>query len=361
MSIKKINIALIGCGRIAGHHIIHAKRVSKCKVIAVCDKDIKKAQTYGEKYKIPFFSNYNDMLRKIPSVNVVAIMTPSGMHFTHTIDIIKKFKKHIIIEKPAYLRPEEVDKAFKFAKKNHVKIFPVFQNRYNKSVKRLKTAIKKNEIGSIRIVNVRVRWCRPDRYYNLAEWRGTFSQDGGALTNQGIHHVDLIRYLFGEVSSVTANMKTFGSKIEVEDSVVATFNLKNKAIGSLEITTAARPFDFEASISVIGSKGMAQIGGLAVNELQAFSINPKEVKKFSEKIPNALGLGHTEFYKEVKKNLLSNYSKNFSVDKNDCYKTIKLLNAFYKSDELDKKTFVDKVKNSKRLGRKNKKLSKLYS
>ena len=125
--------------------------------------------------------------------------------------------------------------------------------------------------ATIRIVNVRVRWCRPDRYYNLAAWRGTFSQDGGALTNQGIHHVDLIRYLFGEVDSVSATMKTLGSKIEVEDSVVATFNLKNGAIGSLEITTAARPIDYEASISVLCSKGMSQIGGLAVNELQVFS------------------------------------------------------------------------------------------
>jgi len=358
---KNINIALIGCGRIAEHHIIHSNRVKECKVIAVCDKNINKARIYGEKYKIPFFADYNKMLNEIKNINVVAIMTPSGMHYKHTIDIIKKFKKHIIIEKPAYLRPNEVDKAFRFAKKNNVKIFPVFQNRYNKSVKKLKKALIKNELGSIRIVNVRVRWCRPDRYYNLAEWRGTFSQDGGALTNQGIHHVDLIRYLFGEVDSVSATMKTLGSKIEVEDSVVAIFNLKNGAIGSLEITTAARPIDYEASISVLGSKGMSQIGGLAVNELQVFSVKPSDCMKYSQKIPNALGLGHTDFYKEVKKNLLSKTSKNFVVDRNDCYKTIRLLNAFYKSDEIKKKVFVNKVKNSRRLGKKNIKLLKLYS
>ena len=360
MFAKNLNIALIGCGRIAGHHITHTKKLKNCKVVAVCDKDLKKAKFYGKKNKIAFFSDYNVMLKKIPSINIVAIMTPSGMHYEHTIDIIKKFKKNIIIEKPAYLKPEDVNKAFEFAKKHKVKIFPVLQNRYNKAVKRLKKALIRNELGDVRIINVRVRWCRPDRYYNLSEWRGTYSQDGGALTNQGIHHVDLIRYLFGEVKHVNATMKTLGAKVEVEDSIVATFLLESGAIGSLEITTAARPIDYEASISVLGSKGMAQLGGLAVNELQIFSIDPKECKKNSEKIPNALGLGHTNFYEKIKKILVSKRRQEFSVDKNDCYKTIRLLNAFYKSDELGKKVIVKNITSSKRLNIKNNNLSKLY-
>ena len=355
---KNLNIALIGCGRIAGHHIIHTNKVKNCRVVAVCDKNIKKAKFYGKKNKIAFFSDYNDMLKKIPSINVVAIMTPTGMHYEHTIDIIKKFKKDIIIEKPPYLKPNDVNKVFKFAKKNKVKIFPVFQNRYNKAVQRLKKAINKNELGSIRIVNVRVRWCRPNRYYNLSKWRGTYSHDGGALTNQGIHHVDLIRYLFGEIKHLNATMRTLGAKIEVEDSVVATFVLQNKAIGSLEITTAARPIDYEASISVLGSKGMAQIGGLAVNELQIFSTKPSECKKYSEKIPNTLGLGHTHFYNKLKESLL--LKKKFPVNQKDCYATIRLLNAFYKSDELEKKVLVKNITSSKRLNIKNNNLSKLY-
>ena len=104
----------------------------------------------------------------------------------------------------------------------------------------------------------------------MSPWRGTYSHDGGALTNQGIHHVDLLRYLFGEVSYVNCQMKTLGSKIEVEDTVVATFGFKNGAVGTLEITTAARPIDYEASVSILGSKGMAQIGGIAVNKLEVF-------------------------------------------------------------------------------------------
>ena len=108
-----------------------------------------------------------------------------------------------------------------------------------------------------------MRWCRPQRYYDLSDWRGTYSHDGGALTNQGIHHIDLLRYLFGEVKTVNCKMKTFGAKIEVEDSAVANLEFQNNSIGTLEVTTAARPKDYEASISIIGSKGCTswRLGG----------------------------------------------------------------------------------------------------
>jgi len=357
---KKLNIALIGCGRIAGHHFKAIKKIRDLNIVSVCDKKIKKAAFYGKKFNVPFFKNYNEMLKKIESINIVAIMTPSGMHYEHTVDIIKKYKKNIIVEKPTFMKPEHVSNAYSLAKKNKVRIFPVFQNRYNKAVQRVKKAITKNELGQIRIVNVRVRWCRPDRYYKLSKWRGTYSQDGGALTNQGIHHVDLIRYFCGDVKNVNATMKTLGARIEVEDSVVATFLLESNAIGSLEVTTAARPNDYEASISILGSKGMAQLGGLAVNELQIFSKNPNECSRFSEKIPDAYGFGHINFYQDVKKSLLQKKTKNFPLDQKDCYKTIKLLNSFYRSAELSKQVIVSKIGNSKKLGKANKILSKLY-
>ena len=172
------------------------------------------------------------------------------------------------------------------------------------TVKRLKKAINIGELGEIRVISVRVRWCRPQRYYDLSVWRGTFSHDGGALTNQGIHHLDLLRNLFGEIKKINSNMKTFGAKIEVEDSVTANLEFTSGAIGSLEILTSARPKDYEASISVVGSKGLAQLGGWAVNELQIFSPKPNECKKFTEKIPDAYGFGHYDLYKDIAKDKL---------------------------------------------------------
>ena len=285
-------------------------------------------------------------------------MTPSGMHYEHAKKIISKYKKNIIIEKPICLKTSQVIELYKLANKNKVKIFPVFQNRYNKAIQFLKKKKTINDLGKIRIISVQVRWCRPQRYYDLADWRGTFSHDGGALTNQGIHHLDAMRYLCGELKNINVKMSTFGANIEVEDSVVANYELKNGAIGTLEITTSARPKDYNATISLVGSKGLAQIGGLALNELQIYSPNQKLCKINSEKIPTAYGFGHFSFYRDIKNHFSK--SNKFPVSYLDCLKTINLLNSFYISDEIKKSVNPMIIRDSKRLGIKNEKISKKY-
>ena len=349
-----IKIGIVGCGKITGHHLKCAKKIKGIKIVAVCDLNFSRAKEYVEKYKLRYFRNYNEMLKKMKEINTVAIITPSGMHYEHAIDILNKYKKHLIIEKPTFLKPSHVKKVYQLAKKYKCKIFPVFQIRYNKAVARLKKAIKKGEIGKVRVTNARVRWCRPDRYYKMSKWRGTFSHDGGALSNQGIHHLDLLRYLCGEIKEIFVFMKTQGAKIEVEDTAVGTFSYYNGAVGTLEITTAARPKDFEASISIVGSKGLAQIGGWAVNELQIFTPKKNDCKKFSEKIPNSYGFGHIQLYKDIAKTLIKVKKFKFPISEEDSFNTTKLLNAFYRANELNKKINVNNAEESKKLGRNNK-------
>ena len=355
---NKIRVVIIGAGRIAEHHLKAIKFNKGFELVAICDLNKEKASNFSKKYKVPYYLNYNQMLTDKKDVDIVAIMTPSGCHYEHCKDILLKYKKNLIVEKPTFLRPSQVKEIYNIAKKLKVKIFPVFQNRFNKSIQKIKNEIKKNKIGKINIVNVRVRWCRPQRYYDLAPWRGTFSHDGGALTNQGIHHIDLLRYLIGEVSEVTSKMSTLGAKIEVEDTALALFKFHNKAVGSLEITTAARPTDFEASISILGSKGTIQIGGLAVNEILIYTPDPKLCIKFSEKIPDAYGFGHYELYKQIYRSISKN--KKFIISEEDCFKTILLLNAFYVSNEKNKTIIINKKIESKKLGRKNEKVAKFY-
>ena len=355
-----IKIGFIGCGRITEHHIKCIKKMKNIKVEAVCDLNFDKAKKYAERFKITSYKSYDAMLKQNSSIQIVAIITPSGMHYENAMDILKKYKKHLIIEKPTFLKASEAKKVFKLAKNLNCKIFPVFQHRYNKSVQSLKKAIRQNQLGKIRIVNVRVRWCRPDRYYKLSDWRGTFSHDGGALTNQGVHYIDLLRHLGGEIKSVFVIMKTLGANIETEDTAVSVFNFENGAVGTLEVTTAARPKDFEASLSVVGSKGLAQIGGLAVNELQIFSPNPAICRKSSEKFLDGYGFGHIKFYKDIERTLGKNSKFKFPISEKEVFNTTKLLNSFYRADELKKFVNVKKVDESKRLGRINEKLSNLY-
>jgi predicted dehydrogenase len=355
---KKINVGIIGAGRIAGHHLKAIKQNKAFRVSCICDLILEKAKYYSEIYKIPFYGHYSEMLEFHKDLDLVVIITPSGMHYEHAKDILKRFKKNIIIEKPTFLKTSQVKEIFNLGKKLKCKTYPVFQNRYNRAIQRLKRAILKEELGKMRIINVRVRWCRPQRYYDLSDWRGTFSHDGGALTNQGIHHIDLLRYLFGEIREINATMRTFGANIEVEDSVAANLIFKNNCIGTLEITTAARPIDYEASISIIGSKGLAQVGGLAVNELQIFTPKPSDCKTYSQKIPDAYGFGHYDLYKDIALDMKK--IRKFPIQYIDCYKTIRLLNAFYSSSEKNRTIEVDKITDSKQLGRKNEKISKKY-
>jgi UDP-N-acetyl-2-amino-2-deoxyglucuronate dehydrogenase len=359
MPAETVRMAVIGCGRIAGHHCRRLLEVKGARVAAVCDLVEEKAGALGREIGVPFFTNYHEMLKAHPDINVVVIATPSGMHAEHAQDVLKRYRRNVVVEKPTFMRPSQLTETYELAKSLGLHVFPVFQNRHNRAVSRVRKAILDGELGAIRIMAVRVRWCRPQRYYDLAPWRGTFAQDGGALTNQGIHHVDLLRYLGGEVQAVNATMRTLGAKIEVEDTAVATMTYSTGAVGVLEVTTSARPDDFEASLSVVCDKGLAQLGGIAVNELQIFTPDPSACAQHSEDFSrNVYGLGHAEVYKQI----VGFFEKGepFSVDREDCSKTIGLLHAFYRSDEARGWVDVAGGAESARLGRPDEELAKIY-
>lgn len=361
---KELNVAVIGCGRIAGHHCRNIVANKGLKLVAVCDLEISKAEDYGREFSIPAYDNYRMMMEKHGNIDIVAIITPSGMHYEHAKEIILNYKKHVIVEKPTFLKLSHLKEIYACAEMAGVQVFPVFQNRYNKAVQRVKSALANGELGDTRIFSVRVRWCRPQKYYDLSPWRGTFAMDGGAITNQGIHHIDLLRYLGGEVEEVSAQMRTYGADVEVEDTCVSTLKFKSGAVGTLEITTSARPDDFEASISVVGSKGLAQIGGIAVNELQVFTLDTRQNTE-SERLNNSedfstsvYGNGHRMLYADIVKHF--NGTQPYPVSKEDAYKTIILLHSFYVSNENSSYVKPEEGRESAKLGMENETLAKLY-
>ncbi len=354
-----IKVALIGCGRIAGHHCRSIQLVDGIALVAVCDLVEERAKSYGQQYHVPWYTNYHEMLIEVPEILLVAVITPSGMHYEHAMDIMQRYKKHLVIEKPTFMRPDHLSSAYHLADELKLKIFPVFQNRYNKAVNRVKQALETEELGKIYLSAVRVRWCRSQRYYELAPWRGTFSHDGGALTNQGVHHVDLLRYLGGEIRCVNCTMHTFELNIEVENAAIGTFEYESGALGTVEVTTAARPLDFEASISIVGSKGLAQIGGIAVNELQIFTPDPAACDRFSEDFSGCIyGNGHQQIYRNIVSDLKGETV--YPIDKKNCLSTIWLLNAFYRSDEVRNWVDLSDHPQSTRLGRDNEQVAQLY-
>lgn len=359
MKADVVKVAVIGCGRIAGHHCRSIVATEGVELLAVCDLVQDKASAYSTEFNVPFFVNYREMFRALPEINTVVVATPSGMHYEHTAEILEHYGKNVIVEKPTFMRPSQVDSAYRLADRAGLNIFPVFQNRYNRAVQRVRKALLEGELGEIRIAAVRVRWCRPQRYYEMSPWRGTYAQDGGALTNQGIHHIDLLRYLVGNVKRVNANMRTLGADIEVEDSVVATMEFDRQIIGVLEVTTAARPLDFEASLSLVCEKGLAQIGGIAVNELQIFTPDQSACGDWSEDFSGCVyGNGHQVMYEDIA--AFFRDSRPYPVSRNDCLNAIKFLHAFYLSAETGSGVEVDSDSESARLGCPDETLANLY-
>jgi UDP-N-acetyl-2-amino-2-deoxyglucuronate dehydrogenase len=183
--------------------------------------------------------------------------------------------------------------------------------------------------------------------------------DGGCLTNQGIHHIDLLRQFGGEVNKVSSVHRTFGADIEVEDTASAAILFESGAIGTLEITTAARPIDYEASLSIVCENGLAQIGGIAVNELQIYTPNPDACSPNSEDFSgNVYGNGHKKIYEEIVRSLGD--GKPYPVVFEDTLATIQLLNSFYLSDEAQEWVEVARGGDSLRLGRLDDELANLY-
>jgi len=359
MGSKTVKVGIIGCGRISGHHCRSIIETDGVELVAVCDLDREKAEVYHREFGAKVYENYHLMLIENGEIDSVAIATPSGMHYEHSLDVISRYKKNIIVEKPTFMRPSQVTEVYTSAAEVGVHVFAVFQNRHNLAVQRVISGIECGELGKVRSAAVRVRWCRPQRYYNLAPWRGTFAMDGGCLTNQGIHHIDLLRTLGGGIKRVCSIHKTLGADIEVEDTAVAVIEFESGAIGTLEVTTAARPADYEASLSLVCENGLAQIGGIAVNELQIYTPDPSACEVNSEDFSgNVYGHGHVKMYEEI----VSFFRKNqaYPVTYEDTLATIQLLNSFYLADEAQTWVNVVSAGDSERLGQDNSELANLY-
>jgi predicted dehydrogenase len=258
------------------------------------------------------------------------------MHPPHAIACAKA-GKHVVVEKPMALRLEDADAMIRACDEAGVKLFVVKQNRFNVPVAKAREALDAGRFGRLILGTVRVRWCRDQAYYDQDDWRGTWAYDGGVLTNQASHHVDMLEWFFGDVVSVHARGITALAKIETEDTAVATLKFRNGALGVIEATTAIRPKDLEGSLSILGEKGTVEIAGFAVNEIRHWRFvdelpSDKDViEKFSVNPPNVYGFGHHAYYEHVV-DCLTNKTAAL-VDGLEGRRSLELISAIYESIE----------------------------
>ena len=299
--------ALIGCGRISPNHIMAAKN-NNLDFVAMCDLDTEMMEEKTEKFgldSVHQYTDYQEMLEK-EKPELVAIATWSGEHARIALDCLDA-GCNVIVEKPIALSLADADRIIAKANEKNLKVCANHQNRFNKPIQKIRTALEAGRFGKMFYGTATIRWNRNQDYYKQAPWRGTWEEDGGALMNQCIHNIDLLRWMMGdEVDTVYGMTDRLNHPyIDCEDLGIAVIKFKNGSYGIIEGTTDIYPKNLEETLYLFGEKGTVKAGGQSDNKIEVWrfedeSENPEEViRQFSENPPNVYGFGHTPLYADV--------------------------------------------------------------
>lgn len=328
-----IKFGIIGCGRIGLRHAEHISKLGK--LVSVCDIIQSKAQLLAEKHNSKYFTDANKLLLE-SDIDVVAICSPNGLHYEHTILSLNS-QRHVICEKPMALKKNHCAEMINCAEKNNCRLFVVKQNRFNPPVVKVKELIETKKLGKIFNIHMNCFWNRNEDYYRNS-WKGSLEMDGGTLYTQFSHFIDLLYYLFGDfkISYGFRKNYTHSEIIDFEDSGVCVLDFDSGAIGSLNYTVSSFNKNMEGSITLFGEKGTVKIGGQYLNELEYQEINNLEkIIVPNSKKPNNYGSykgsmsNHDLVYQNVIDVLCNN--KPIMTSSYEGLKTVEIIEDFYKN------------------------------
>ncbi len=330
---RKVRFAVIGCGRIAQNHFEAIKQhSSRAELSAICDIDPAALTRAQEKTGTRGFASLTELLASVKA-DCIVLTTPSGLHSRQAAEAARA-GFDVMTEKPMATRWSDGQTMVRACDEAGVRLFVVKQNRRNRTLQLLKQAVDQARFGRIYMVNVNVFWTRPQSYYDSAAWRGTWEFDGGAFMNQASHYVDLLDWIAGPVESVMAYTGTLARNIEVEDTGVAALKWRNGAMGSINVTMLTYPKNLEGSITILGERGSARIGGVAVNEIKHWEFDAAhpmdaEIHDASYQTTSVYGFGHPLYYDNVINTMRGDAQP--ETDGREGLKSLELLIALYMS------------------------------
>ena len=298
-----IKIGLLGCGRISKNHFEAITQQQDAQVIACCDIIEERAKEAAEKYNIPIWTtNYEEILQN-PNIDLISICTPSGLHPAHGIQAAKA-GKNVLTEKPMACRLNEADELINACEEAGVKLFVVLQNRLNPAIQLVRRAFEEGRFGKIYMITSNVFWTRPQDYYDMSPWRGTWKLDGGAFMNQASHYVDMVQWFGGPIEEVKSITATLARNIEAEDTGSAIIRFQKGAIGSINVTMLTYPKNLEGSITILGAKGTVRIAGTSMNKIEQWEFADKqdydkEIEQHNTNPASVYGFGHSGYYHNV--------------------------------------------------------------
>jgi predicted dehydrogenase len=264
MATGNVCFAVVGCGHIGRRHIEMIARQPLAELVACCD-----VLPLGVDFpKIPFFASLDEMLASGPSFDVLNICTPNGFHAPMAVRALET-GHHVVIEKPMALNTRDAGRILQAADASGRRVFCVMQNRYSPPSVWIKEVVDRHLLGQLFLVQINCYWNRDERYYLPGGWHGTRDRDGGTLFTQFSHFIDLLYWLFGDITNIRTRLADFNHQTltDFEDSGVVTFDFLQGGMGVLSYSTSVYDTNFESSVTIIGEHGTIRIGGQYMNEV----------------------------------------------------------------------------------------------
>lgn len=332
--VVSLHVGILGGGNISQTHMRAALEIDGVKIAAVCGQNTHKIRRLADASGAAAYQDLDAFFSHRP-MYAVLIGSPSGLHAEHGI-AAARHGLHVLVEKPIDITTERADALIAACESAHVKLGVFFQDRAAADILKLKRVIDGGELGKPVLVSASVRWYRAPEYYKDSRWRGTWALGGGgALMNQGIHTVDLLVWLFGNVSSVWARAITALHEIEVEDTVAASLEFSSGAIGNLEAATSAYP-GFSRRIEMTWSQGTVVMENSRIRSVNLLTpieglcgqqSEPEDDRAVSPVVSDTRG--HRAIIEDFIRAIVSDGAP--LCDGRDARRSVQLVNAIYES------------------------------
>jgi predicted dehydrogenase len=282
---KKIKFAVAGCGHIGKRHAEMISRDENAELVALCDI-LPKEKLGIENYSVPFFPSIDELLQADVNVDVINICTPNGYHAEYAIKALNS-KRHVVIEKPAALSTVDAERIINTALSVNKQVFCVMQNRYSPPSVWIKSLVDSGKLGKIYMVQLNCYWNRDERYYKPGNWHGTADLDGGTLFTQFSHFIDIMYWLFGDITNIQAKFNDFNHEnlTAFEDSGFVSFDFVNGGMGCLNYSTSVWNRNLESSMTVVAENGSIKIGGQYMNEVEYCHVKDYEMPELAPTNP----------------------------------------------------------------------------
>lgn len=284
-------IALVGCGRISARHIEAISATEGVEIALVCDIDEIKAKACGEKLGVPYVTDY----KLIRDVDAVSVLTPSGHHPKHVMEIAEYTNVPFILsEKPISLTVREGLEMISFVESKGKQLLPIYQNRYNPLVAFMREMIQSGRLGKIYQFNCNVLWNRNDAYFGI-DWHGTRHLDGGVLYTQASHYVDMVHFFFGKLKcaqGIGGDLRN----LEVYDTISAVCQFENGVVGTINATVSVYETNYVTEFILIAEKGTIRLNGTNLNKIDFWNVEGMEKPDMDFTIDHQYGKGHDTMY-----------------------------------------------------------------